>query len=256
MFTLAYSNLLAMLLVFVRMGTMLLTNPILSRRQVPVTLRLAFVLIVSILIYPTLDHSAIDETKDLLYVLMVMKEFLVGLFFSMIFSLFYYMIFFAGDIMDVLFGLSMAKTFDPTTNIQVSISGQYLNIFFVLYFFVTNSHLAMIEIFANSYTLVPIGASFDIDIAGFLLSTFTATIELILRLIMPFLVATLVIEVLLGVLMKLVPQMHLMVINIQLKIIVGIFLLIALAYPVSLFIDNYIVVALDTMHNGMVQLSQ
>ncbi len=256
MFSLAYSNLLAMLLVFVRMGTMLLTNPILSRRQVPTTLRLAFVLIISILLYPTLDHSAIDETKDLLYALMVMKEFLVGLFFSMIFSFFYYMIFFAGDFMDVLFGLSMAKTFDPTTNIQVSISGQYLNIFFVLYFFATNSHLVMIEIFANSYTLVPIGVAFDIDIAGFLLSTFTATIELILKLVMPFLVVTMIIEVLLGVLMKLVPQMHLMVINIQLKIIVGIFLLIVLAYPVSLFIDNYIVIALDTMHNGMVQLSQ
>ncbi len=255
MFSLAYTNMLAMILVFVRMGAMFLTNPVLSRRQVPVLLRLAFILIVSILVYPTLDHSAIDPTMDLLYVLLVVKEFLVGIFFSLIFSFFYYLIFFAGDFMDLLFGLAMAKAFDPTTNIQVSISGQYLNIFFVLYFFATNAHLSLIEIFVNSYILIPIGADFNYNMAGFLLSTFTATIELILRLVMPFLVGTLLIEVILGVLMKLIPQMHLMVINIQLKIMVGIFLLIALAYPVSIFIDNYVATLLDTIYDGIIAIA-
>ncbi len=254
MFSLAYTNLLTMLLVFVRLSAMFLTNPILSRKQVPTTVRLALILIISILVYPTIDDTVINPDLDLLYVLFITKEFLIGICISLIFSFFYYMIFFAGDFLDLMFGLAMAKAFDPATNIQVSISGQYLNIFFVLYFFATNSHLTMIELFVKSFSIIPLGANFDIDIAGFLLSTFISVLELILRLIMPFLVATMLLEVVLGILMKLVPQMHLMVINIQMKIIVGILILLALIYPVSTFIDNYLITMLDTMYYGLMEL--
>ncbi len=254
MLTIAYSNLLAMLLVFVRLSAMFLTNPVISRRQVPTTVRMALILVISILVYPNVDYSAVNPEMDLLYVVMIAKEFLIGICISLVFSFFYYMIFFAGDFLDLMFGLAMAKAFDPATNIQVSISGQYLNILFVLYFFATNSHLTMIELFVNSFNVIPMGADFDIDIAGFLLSTFISVLEIIVRLIMPFLVATMLLEVVLGILMKLVPQMHLMVINIQMKIIVGLVMLLALIYPVSTFIDNYIATMLDTMYIGLTEL--
>ncbi len=255
MLDIAYENMLALLLVFIRIGGALFTNPILSRRAVPMTLRVALVLIIALLAYPTIDASVIDPSNDMQYVIILFKELLIGIFFTLIFSLFYYMLYFAGDFMDVLFGLSMAKSFDPATNIQASVSSQYINLFFSLYFFATNSHLTLIDLTVRSYEFLPMGVDLDIQMAPFLFSTFIAVTELVFRLVMPFLVSIMLLEVLLGILMKLVPQMHLMVINIHMKILLGMVLLVMMAGPISVFVDNYLSTTMDTIYAGIIEIS-
>jgi flagellar biosynthetic protein FliR len=44
----------------------------------------------------------------------------------------------------------MAKVFDPGTSIQMSISGNIFSLLFVLFLFVTDSHLVLIRLFASS----------------------------------------------------------------------------------------------------------
>ena len=63
--------------------------------------------------------------------------------------------------------------------------------------------------------------------------------QAVTNLALPFVAAEFVIEVAMGILMKLIPQMHVFVINIQLKILVGIFLLLAFAQPIGDFMDRY-----------------
>ena len=60
--------------------------------------------------------------------------------------------------MDIEFGLSMAKIFDPATNIQMSISGSLLQILFSLYLFCNRQSFAdAIRIFTSSYDILPLG---------------------------------------------------------------------------------------------------
>ncbi len=254
MFTLAYDNLIAMLLVFVRFGAMFFTNPIFSRRQFPMTVRAALVLFTSILIYPVIDTSAVEGLDELLFAVVFFKELLIGIFFSLLFSIFYYMLFFVGDFIDIQFGLSMAKAMDPSIGIQASISGRLFEIYFVLYFFATNAHLTVIRLFVDSFEFIPLGYDFNINGTSFMISVFTSIIVLLMQMILPFLVTILIMEVALAILMKLVPQMHIMVINIQMKIMMGLFLLVALAFPLSEFINNYIVSMLQALQKGLQEL--
>ena len=50
-----------------------------------------------------------------------------------------------------------------------------------------------------------------------------------------------------GVLMKLIPQIHVFVINIQLKMLLGILLLLLFAGPITSFLDNYIRLMFENM---------
>ena len=71
--------------------------------------------------------------------------------------------------MDMQFGLSMAKVFDPGTNMQVSVSGNFLNILFSLFIFATNSHLLLVRIFATSFQIVPAGFTpFSPHVSGYI----------------------------------------------------------------------------------------
>ncbi|MEG0693266.1 MAG: flagellar biosynthetic protein FliR [Oscillospiraceae bacterium] len=231
---------LVYMLVFLRMAGMLFINPILSRKNIPAQFRIALVLCLTILIAPSVDTSSMKIDSDFLLIVAMFYELLIGIFFNYVFQIFYYMLFFAGDILDFQFGLSMAKVFDPGTNIQMSVSGNILNILFILYFFVTNCHLQLIKIMASSFHLLPVGAmQLSGNIAGFGINLFVDVFSLIIKLVLPFVAMEFVVEISMGILMKLIPQIHVFVINIQFKLLLAFILLLIFAQPISEYIDKY-----------------
>lgn len=227
----------AYMLVFVRMAAMIGTNPLLSRRNVPAAVRAGLTALLTFLIAPGLTVAPMDQMT---LVLAMIKEFLVGFACGYVFQIFYYMLFFAGDVMDMQFGLSMAKVFDPGTNMQVSVSGNFLNILFSLFIFATNSHLLLVRIFATSFQIVPAGFTpFSPHVSGYIADLFIEAFSLALRLALPFIAVEFVLEVSLGILMKLIPQIHVFVINFQLKVFLSLVMLLTFAAPLSSFLDNY-----------------
>lgn len=229
------------ILVFLRMAGMLFFNPIISRKNIPTQFRIALVLCITILIAPTIDATQLKISDDILLVAAMFYELIIGILFNYVFQIFYYMLFFAGDVLDFQFGLSMAKVFDPGTNIQMSVSGNLLNILFIMYFFATDCHLQLINMMVTSFNILPVGAmQLSGDIAAYGLNLFVDVFSLIIKLTLPFIAMEFVIEISMGILMKLIPQIHVFVINIQFKLLLAFILLLLFAQPISEYIDQYI----------------
>lgn len=234
------ANTTVYLLVFARMGGMILLNPLFSRKNLPSRVKIGLVLALTLLLAPVVDVTPIADYGTWELVEGVVRELLLGFVCSLLFQAFYYMLFFVGDIMDTQMGMSMAKVFDPGSNIQASISGNFFSILFMLLIFATDSHLLLLRIFGTSYQIIPLGAAgISMDIANYMLTIFISAFSLALRLALPFVAVEFTLEVSMGVLMKLIPQIHVFVINIQLKMLIGIFMLIAFAQPICIFLDNY-----------------
>ena len=145
---------------------------------------------------------------------------------------------------------------DPLTNIQTAIMGDFFNIMFMLYFFATNSHLLLINMAVNTFDAVGAGAAY-ISYEGrckFAIGLFTSVFLLAVRLALPFVAAEFVLEVSLGLLMKLIPQIHVFVIQMQGKILVGLTLLIAMLIPVSNFVNDYMEKMFDSANDAILSL--
>lgn len=249
-----FAGLMSFLLVFVRIVAMLAFNPVLTRRSVPTRVTMGLCLCLTVLITPTL--SPLPELRPLEVAVAMCRELFLGFCCGYIFRMFYYLLFFVGDILDQQFGLSMAKAFDPGTNIQVSMSSKIIELLFVLYFFSTDSHIVLIRIFATSFQLIPPAAEFlTFDAVKLVLDVFIALFSLVIRLILPFAITEFILEVAMGILMKLIPQIHVFVINIQLKIFLGIALLLVLAPSVASFLDNYLVLVLENTQRLLLTLA-
>ncbi len=228
------------ILVFFRVAGMILFNPLLSRRNVPGQIRAALCLGLTLLLAPGLLDTAAGDLNGGALILAMGKELALGLCGGVVFQYFYYLIFLAGDVIDTGFGLSMAKAFDPGTSIQMSLSGNLFQLIFILYLFATNSHLLLIRLIASSYDLVGIGAvRIGTNLARFMTTLFVSAFSLVMRLALPFLAASFVLEMSMGVLMKLIPQINVFSIHFQFKIILGIFLLFLFAVPTANFLENY-----------------
>lgn len=252
--TVQFDGIQIFLLVFVRMIAMLAFNPLMQRRNLPRRVVAGLALCLTFLLAPTLPPM--PDVSGLEAAFAILREVFIGFICGFVFQIFYFLLFFVGDFLDMQFGLSMAKVFDPGTNVQQSVTGNWLNILFVLYFFSTGSHIIMLRLFASSYQIVSVGG-FDmtLNVAKLVIEIFIAAFSLAIHLLLPFAVAEFCVEVAMGVLMKLIPQIHVFVINMQIKILMAFALLILFAPTIASFMDNYIVIMLENMQRALFALA-
>ncbi len=244
----AFEGLLVYLLVFTRLAGMFLLNPVFNRNNMPQMARMGLILCLALLIAPLHPLDAVQDLSGLELSFSIFRELFVGAIYGYVFLLFYYFLYYAGEIMDSDIGLAMAKVMDAASQIQVSFSGQIVTIFFGTYLFATGSHLALIQMYADSFLYIPLGAStLSISISGFITELFISVFMLAIRLVTPLMVAEFVLQVSMGILMKFIPQITIFVINFQLRILLGILLLFLFAPFIGQFIDDYLTVLFDSL---------
>lgn len=244
-------NLHIYVLVFVRLAAIVGFNPMLSRQNIPAMVRTGIIFFSTLLLAPLVPLPSQTDTPELLFG--IIREIAVGWLLGYVFNIFFYMLAFVGDILDMQFGLSMAKVMDPGTGVQSAFTGNLINLVFMAYFFITNSHLVLIKTAVDSYNLIPAGAE-NINIhaaASFGIDIFTSVFSLAVRLAFPFVAAEFILEMGMGILMKLIPQIHVFVINMQFKIMLAIIMLFVLAKPITVFVENYIIIYFDYVNEAL-----
>lgn len=236
-----YENFETMMLIFARIIGLFSFNPILSRSNIPARARIGATLIITYVLYFTVDIGQIDTGSTMgQFFMCVVRELFIGFILGFVCALFIYMIFFAGDIMDAQAGLSMAKVMDPASHIQTSVFGTYMGYMFYLYFFLSNSHLTLIRIFADSFDVIPLCSGYvNAELGWGIIEMFSGIVMIVIKLAMPVVAAEFILEMSIGILMKAVPQIHIMVVNVQLKAITGFVILLAITSPLSEFIESY-----------------
>lgn len=251
--SLILTNIDVYMLVFARIAGIILFNPVISRNNIPAGVRTVIAFGITILIAPMMPLPENYDSGIADFLLCFGKEIFIGFLLGYVFNIFYYMLITAGDILDMSFGFAMAKMFDPATNIQSAFTANIMNLLFILYFFSTDSHLLLIQTAVQSYDLFPIGAhgiSF-VSVCEFAVNLFSNVFGLAMKLAFPFIAVEFVLEISMGILMKLIPQIHVFVIEFQFKILLALLLLFVLANPISVFIDNYILIMFDNISEAL-----
>lgn len=214
-------------------------NPIFSRRGVPNVIKAGASFVLALVITMSGDFSYYEMPSGLFpFVFDFAKELLVGAILGLFTNLVLQAFGLAGDIVDMQIGLSMGKAYDPTYG-NAGVTTQFYNHWFLLYFFAVGAHESYIKLFAVSYEHIRIGySSFNLNMLYVIPRFFQSVLELGLKLAMPIIITELVTEFCIGVLMKAVPTIHVFVLNIQLKMMVGFVVLAASCGVVGEFIEK------------------
>ena len=215
-------------LVFMRMSGAILFNPLLGRTNYPRPAKGALIFALSLLLYLGVDGQLTHEPSSL------MKELMVGFALGFSMELAYAVIRFASAIMDYTMGLSMAQVYDPQYNTQMTITSGIYYALLSLLFLTTNGHLRMIGLFYTSARLIPFGeVALKAELYQLMLEIFKANIALGLQLAFPLIAMELVTEAAIGILMRMIPQINVFAVNFQVKIIVGLMMMVLLFSPMA-----------------------
>ena len=161
-------------------------------------------------------------------------EMSLGFLAGMIVSFFFYIPQLAGSVVDTQMGMTMNQIYDAGSQANMSVTGTLLNALMMLLFFAANGHHTLIRIFMTSEQIVPYGqAVLTAPAASAMLEIFIECTVLGVKLCMPVLAAELIAQIGMGILMKVIPQINVFAINVELKVIIGLGLLFLLIAPFS-----------------------
>lgn len=239
-------------LVFMRMFGFIFLNQIFGRGGIPNTFKTGLTLVLSVVVYGLLPQKDIQILGGIDLAILVIKEVSIGFTVGYIIESFFGVIPTGGTIMDMQIGLAMSQIYNPQVNLSMGISGTFLHIMAYMYFFSAGGHIALIRIFITSYELIGI-ADFIIVENLFInmYRLFSQMLILSVKLAMPLIVIQMILQAAVGVLMKAVPQINVFSVNIQLKIVVGLFIIIVLVPTFASFIERLMILMLDNIENNL-----
>lgn len=228
-----YSSVWTFLLIFVRITTFMVTVPVFSGRQIPASYKIGISAVLSFLCVGMSGKLGGDVSQSMIF-LLIFKEFLVGLVLGMAASFLFYAVQFAGSLLDLQIGFSMASLFDPTFETSTQLTGRLKNILALLFLLSTNGHHLLIQGILASFQWVPLQAALpswmDGRLSTMLLECLQQMFMIGFMMALPILGTLLVVDAGLGIIARTVPQMNMFAIFPPIKILIH-FLMYLLVLP-------------------------
>lgn len=212
------------LLILTRVSCFVFVAPFFSLNNTPRHVRVALSLFTAVLLYQTLSPAPAVEYNTLAgYTVIVVREVLTGLMLGLGTAMCSAIVNFAGHVADMEVGLSMVTLFDPATRQNTSITGAYYQYVVMLMLIASGMYRYLFGALADTFVLIPInGAVFRMDSLMVSVTEFLVNYIVIgFRICLPVFVVILMLNAILGVLAKVSPQMNMFAVGIQLKILVG-----------------------------------
>lgn len=239
------------LLIFCRVTSFFVIAPLISSRNVPTRFKVGLATMVAILVYLSYG-TAQTASFDGEYVLLIIREILIGLLLGYAAYMIIIAIQIAGAILDIQIGFGMATVFDPTTGAVTPLTGNFKYMIAMLMFLSMNGHHRLLDAIVYSYNWVPIDNDlfvkiYDGSIMEFLLRAFAMVMVVAFQMAAPIVVALFLTDVGLGFLAKTAPQFNIFVIGVPIKIIVGLILLLLLMPSLTYIFDHLFSLMAESM---------
>lgn len=212
------------LLVLMRVASFVFVAPFFSLPNVPRRVKVGFSIFVSFIIMSVYHPEEVMAYSNVIgYAVLVLKEVMTGLLIGYAAQICNSIMIFAGNIIDMQIGISMAQEYNPAMRMQSTISGEIYFYMINLMLIVTGMHRYVLRAMIDSFSLFGLGgAAFEWDNLMLAMVAYITDFFIIaFRIMLPVFGAIMITNCILGIMAKVAPQMHMFSIGVQLKIILG-----------------------------------
>jgi flagellar biosynthetic protein FliR len=216
------------LLVLMRMGALFLTAPVFGSGSIPAPLKAALSMILTMILFPVINiQSAVLPESSVGLAVLILKELTVGVAVGFAATFAFQGLQLAGGLISRQMGLDMAEMLDPVTELEVPVVGQYLVLLGTVIFLVIDGHHWLLQAMAESFRMIPLTQMrFAGEFLGQLLEMSRNIFITGIKVGAPVFISLFLLTVILGVLSRVVPQMHIFSVGFPLKVLSGFLLMV------------------------------
>lgn len=235
------NTLLGFVLILTRTSAFLLIIPVFSRQMLPLRIRLAVAILLSLFL--AMVHPVGPQVADQTWleaVLLIANEALYGLALGLVAMLIFSVIKLAARIIEREMGLALAQTLDPMTGEDTQPLSTMMEMLFILLFLCADGHHLLLMILSRSYEAFPVGTIPTVTVlTEAVVGAGSAMFMAALRLSAPILCAFLLLLVILAVFARLIPEMDIFFISMPLRAGMGLLLMSILLPFVHGFVTEF-----------------
>jgi flagellar biosynthetic protein FliR len=213
-------------LVFFRITGMMLFAPLFGSSRIPRRVRVLLALVLAMSVVPGIKPVMMPDS---LWGVTagIAGEMVFGFAMGMIQSFVFIAAQWAGEIIGQQMGFNLSEVFDPSFGAQGSIVGELYFMLTLVVFLTIGGHQAMLLGMRESFDHLPLlSLGINTPLFDVIIDFFSTATVLAVRLAAPMLVTMLVVDLALGLIGKMMPQMNVMAMGLSLRSALGLIVLI------------------------------
>ncbi len=215
------------LLIFLRVSAIMLMVPVFDNKSIPVLFKAGLIFSISIILFPVVNiNEDIFTYKPVYFAIGVASEIMIGAIIGLCVKLLFAGIQLAGQLNGIQMGLSMSSTLDPTINANITTVSQFINMFALLIFLITNAHHLILRALVESFAMIP---PFDFQLNKPLMEIIINLggnmFVIGVKVAAPLMAVLLLVSVAFALTARTAPQMNIMFVAMPVKIFVGLLFL-------------------------------
>ncbi|ARD59523.1 flagellar biosynthetic protein FliR [Kosakonia radicincitans DSM 16656] len=230
-----------------RILALLGTAPIFSEKQINARIKIALALVSTFLIAPQLPDTGI-AIASLDGLMAGCQQLIIGIAIGFSVQLIFVAVRHAGELVGMQMGLSMAMVYDPSGGTNMPVVARLLNLCVTLLFLVFNGHLYLLEVVASSFNAFPVSAApmgatgmMEIVREGRMIFQYGFMLGL------PVITLLLCLNLTLGLLNRLTPQLSIFIVGFPVSLTVGMVAMSLVMYTLAPFFENMMAGIFDTL---------
>ena len=214
------------LLIFTRVVSVLWLLPLFSSRAVSVPFKAGLSLLIAYLLFDSMTGDRSFSSDPYFMFLFVLKEVFIGFAIGFSVRVLFVAVNVAGEIISIQSGFSFARFMDPLSMTQITVIEQFKNLLAMMLFLATDAHHILIKAMVSSFKDVPIGSvTMQQSFFQYLITITGRVFVTGFKIGAPIIVTLLFVEIALGMLSRMIPQINIFIEGVPLKILITVVML-------------------------------
>jgi len=207
---------------FTRILALLASAPLAGNQKYPAQAKVGLAVLITIVVAPLLPPLPAVAPDSAAGLAILVQQLVIGLAMGFAMRLVFTAVEMAGELIGLQMGLGFATLYDPQNSTQMPVVGQFLGLIAALAFLAANGHLVVLSVLADSFNVMPIGASVLGPGAWKTLASWGGSIMYAaLLLSLPLIAVLLTVNLALGVLSRAAPQLNIFAVGFPVTLMIG-----------------------------------
>lgn len=226
--TIEAEQIVVWVLVLLRTGAFFLGIPLFAGKLIPIRIRMAFGLMLSLLTSPYVPADLELSTHYVGVIVLAMNEVCIGLLLAMMVRMVFFAVELAGYLISYEIGLMASNSINPLLGSTDATLSSLFYYFSLVIFFIFGIHHEVIKAFTLSFELLPIG-TFFLQANPMVEYVTEVSNVFVLGVLMaaPFIALNFIVNISFAVLGKAVPKMNVFITSFSVRILAGLVLLVS-----------------------------
>jgi len=206
----------------VRVLALFSVAPLLSHRAVPARIKVALAVGIAIVLMPNTPAPPLSDVLTGPGLALLAQNIVIGVIIGFTVRLVFAALELAGEVIGLQTGLSFAGFFNPAMGVTQTAISSFMSLLALLMFVAIDGHLMLIHALSESFRLFPLTGSAEFPLPFDRVVRLGGDVFAIgLTIALPFIAVMMLVNVVLGVLARVAPQLNIFAVGFPLTILVG-----------------------------------